>query len=96
MYIVKIPGINGLGKTKGCEGAGNAILKSIKEIHSNEVGKPIDVSLFNLEEIHLDNGDLELSNKLIYKNSFEPLSSPVSALTRKTLLDTFCLLRLYN
>jgi len=71
MYIVKIPGINGLGNTKGCEGAGNAILKSIKKIHSNEAGMPIDSNLFDIEEIHLDNGNLELSNKLIYKNSFE-------------------------
>ena len=71
MYIVKIPGINGLGKTKGCEGAGNAILKSIKNIHSNEAGVSIDAGLFDLEEIHLDNGNVELSNKLIYKNSFE-------------------------
>ena len=71
MYIVKIPGISGLGNTKGCEGAGNAILKSIKDIHSNEAGVPIDALLFDLEEIHLDNENVELSNKLIYKNSFE-------------------------
>ena len=71
MQIIKIPGINGLGKTEGCQGAGNAILNSIKDIHSNEEGTPIDPRLFDLEEIHLDNGNLELSNKLIYKNSFD-------------------------
>ncbi len=71
MFIVKVPGINGLGKTKGCEGAPNAVLEALKEIHSNESGKPIDSKLLDLEEIHLDNSDLELSNNLIYKNSFK-------------------------
>jgi len=71
MFIVKVPGINGLGKTKGCERAGNAILESLKEIHSNEQGNIIDGSLLDLEEIHLDNNNLELSNELIYKNSLE-------------------------
>jgi len=71
MFIVKVPGINGLGKTKGCEKAGNAILDSLKEIYSNEQAKPIDVKLLDLEEIHLDNSDLDLTNKLIYKNSLE-------------------------
>ena len=46
MFVVKIPAINGLGKTKGCEKAGNAILKSLEQIHSNEQGVPVDVRLF--------------------------------------------------
>jgi len=71
MLIVKIPGINGLGETKGCEKAVNAILESLKEIYSNERGVPIDSRLLDLEEIHLDNSDLEMSNGLIYKNSLE-------------------------
>ncbi len=71
MYIVKVPGINGLGKTKGCEKASNLILEGLKEIHSNESGKPIDSRLLDLEEIHLDNSNIELSNELIYKNSFK-------------------------
>jgi len=70
-FIVKAPGINGLGKTDGCEKAPNAILESIKEIHSNEKAIPIDANLFDLDEIHLDNSNLELSNELIYKNSKE-------------------------
>ena len=74
VFIVKVPGINGLGKTKGCEKAGNAILESLKEIYSNEQGKPIDVKLLDLEEIHLDNSNLELSNKLIYENAIKILS----------------------
>ena len=71
MFIVKIPGINGLGKTKGCERAGSAILNSLKEIYSNEQGKLIDVQLLDLEEIHLDNSNLNLTNRLIYKNCLE-------------------------
>jgi agmatinase len=71
MFIVKIPGINGLGKTKGCEKAGNAVLEVLKEIHSNEQGILIDVRLLDLEEIHLDNSNIEEANKLIYKNSLE-------------------------
>lgn len=71
MFIVKVPGINGLGKTKGCEKAGNAILESLKEIHSNEQGNIIDSSLLDLEEIHLDNSNMELSNKLVYDNSLK-------------------------
>jgi len=71
MFVVKVPGINGLGKTKGCEKAGNAILKSLNEIYSNEENKPINTKLLDLEEIHLDNSNLEITNKLIYKNSSE-------------------------
>lgn len=71
MQIIKVPGINGLGKTKGCEKAGNAILKSLKGVYSSEAGKPIDTRLLDLEEIHLDNGNLELTNRLIYQNTLE-------------------------
>ena len=71
MFVVKIPGINGLEKTKGCEKAGNAILKSLQEIYSSEIGNPINADLLDVEEIHLDNSNLELTNKLIYKNSFK-------------------------
>ena len=71
MFIVKVPGINGLRKTKGCERSGEAILKALYNIHSNEQEKIIDARALDLEEIHLDNSDPELTNKLIYKNSFE-------------------------
>ncbi len=70
-FVVKIPGINGLGKTKGCEKAGDAILDALKGIYTNEQGKPIDIKLLDLEEIHLDDFNLELTNKLIYENSLE-------------------------
>ncbi len=71
MLIVKVPRINGLNKTAGCERAGNAILESLKSIGSNEQGVPIDVNLLDLEEIHVDNSNLEKSQELIYKNSLK-------------------------
>ena len=71
MFVVKVPGINGLGRTKGCENSGNAILNSLKEIYMNEEKKIIDANLLDIEEIHLDNSNLELTNKLIYENSLE-------------------------
>lgn len=71
MFIVKVPGINGLGRTKGCENSGNKVLEELKNIYMNEQGKIVDVSLLDLEEIHLDNSNLELTNNLIYKNSFK-------------------------
>ena len=71
MFVVKIPGINGLGKTKGCETSGNSILRILKEeIFSNEAGKKIEFEKLDLEEIHLDNSNVLYSNELIYKNSF--------------------------
>jgi agmatinase len=81
MFIVKVPGINGLGKTIGCERAGNAILKCLKEeIFSSEAGKAIDLGGIDLEEIHLDNSNLDLTNKLIYKNALEIFKSKEKAL----------------
>lgn len=72
MFIVKVPGIKSTeGKTRGCEKAGNAIIEAMKTVYSNEEGKPIDVGLLDLEEIHLDNSNVELSDRLIYKNAFE-------------------------
>lgn len=72
MFIVKVSGINGLGKTNGCENAGNEILRCLREeIYSNEGGKPIEIDKLDLEEIHLDNSNLEMTNKLIYKNALE-------------------------
>ena len=71
-FIVKVPAINGLGHTKGCEGAGNAVLAKLKEdIFTNEAGEDIDGSKFDLEEIHVNNSNLEEANKLIYKNSLD-------------------------
>lgn len=71
MFIVKVPGINGFGKTKGCEKSGNKIISELRKIQGNESGKLISVDSLDLEEIHLDNSNLELTNKLIYENALE-------------------------
>ena len=71
MFIVKIPAINAFGITEGCERAGDAIIKEMKNIWANESGKPVNADSFDLEEIHIDNFDLEKTNKLIYENSLE-------------------------
>lgn len=71
MFVVKVPGINGLGKTNGCERAGNEIIREFKNLHSNEKGTSLNSSMLDLEEIHLDNSNLELTNNLIYKNSLD-------------------------
>ncbi len=71
MIIVKVPGLNSMGKTNGCRNAGNAILASLDEIGSNENGKIIDKEVLDLEEIHVENNNLEEQDKLIYENSLE-------------------------
>ena len=71
MFIVKVPCINGLGKTKGCENSGIAILKSLKTVYSNEQGKPINTEILDQEEIHVDNYNMEAANELIFKNSLD-------------------------
>ena len=60
MQVIKVPGINGLGKTRKTRDAGNTIIE--------ETGKG---KLLDLEEIHLDNNNLQAQEKLIYENSKE-------------------------
>ena len=69
--IVSVPGINGLGKTIGCDRTFDCILDSLNDIHSNEEGKPIDVNLLNLGKIKLDYDNLKESNDLIYEKALE-------------------------
>ncbi len=76
MFVVKVPGINGLGKTKGCEKAGSEILKVLREDKfSNESGREVDVSKFTLDSLKLDDSDLEKNVRLIYDKSFESFES---------------------
>jgi proclavaminate amidinohydrolase len=70
MFVVRVPGINNEKGTSGCQTAGNFILKKLKK-GINEKGKVVDIRRISLEEIHLDNSNLKLTNELIYKNSFE-------------------------
>jgi arginase family enzyme len=66
MLIIKVPAINGLGKTDGCEKAPNLIVKALKDIYSSESGKKID---FSVKEISIDNSNLELMNQKIQQES---------------------------
>jgi agmatinase len=63
MRIVKVPRINALGK-KGPEKAPNLILEELKKNYGG-------FSSLDLEEIHVDNGDVKESHDLIYKNAKE-------------------------
>jgi len=63
MFIVKVPGINGLGKTKGCRNAGNEIISKLKS--------KLNTKFLDFEEIHVDNNNLEEQETLIYENSLE-------------------------
>ena len=69
MRIVKVPFINGLGKTKGFELAGEAVLNALSEIHSNEQGKIIDVKLLDIADIKVDNSNVEESTNKIYEEA---------------------------
>ena len=71
MYIVKVPGINGLGKTAGCRDAGNAVIERLRDIYSSESGKEIKKEGLQFEEIHVDNSNVDDASKLIYKNGFD-------------------------
>lgn len=75
MLIVKTPGINGLGKTKGCRNAGNAILESLKSVYTAESGKMIEYAGLAFEEIHVNNNNLPEQEKLIYENALESFES---------------------
>jgi arginase family enzyme len=70
MFVVKVPGVNG-GDSRGCERAGNAVLDMLKEIHSDERGRPVNADILDLEEIHLDNKNPKMNDALICKNSYE-------------------------
>ncbi|MEN7982420.1 MAG: arginase family protein [Nanoarchaeota archaeon] len=71
MKIINVPGINGLGKTIGCDEAFDFILEAMKDIHSNEEGKFLEMDLLNIGKIKIDYNNLELSNELIYEKAFE-------------------------
>jgi arginase family enzyme len=70
MKIISIPMINGLGKTIGCDRAFDSIFDSLKNIYSNEEGKPFDIDLLNVEKIKIDYDNFEASNRLIYDKAF--------------------------
>ncbi len=71
-FIVNVQGINGLGRTKGCEKAGEEILKKLKEeIFSNEFFEPINSEELKIEKLELNNDIPFESNERIYSKAKE-------------------------
>ncbi len=77
MKIISVPGINGLGKTIGCEEAFDYIFEEFEKIHSTENGKPFDRDLLNIEKVLINYDNLDLSNKNIYEKAFESFEEKV-------------------
>ena len=71
MILIKVPAINGLNKTNGCEKAPDEIFDALREIFSNEDKKVIDISSLNIDNIIVDNSNIEESNKKIYEKAKE-------------------------
>ncbi len=71
MLVVKVPAINGLGKTNGCEKAPNAIIQALKEIYSNEQRKEIKTDEIKTREIQINNKNIEETNKNIFNKARE-------------------------
>jgi arginase family enzyme len=69
--IVKVPGINGLNKTSGCENTPDLIFEELKNIYTTEGGKEINVSELDVSEIEIDTSDIEEMSKKIYEDSLE-------------------------
>ena len=72
MLLVDVPGINGLGKTNGCEAAGKKVVDGLKSIRTNESGKV--VGKFDFKSLELDNSNLESVSETIYKTAFDSYS----------------------
>lgn len=64
--IIKVPGINGLNHTRGCEKAPDKILENLKNIYSNEKGKEIKIDNLNIEEMLLNEENInEINEKIL-------------------------------
>ena len=68
MLVVKVPLLNALGKSKGCEKAPDSIIKAMEGIYTNESGKPIS---FEVAEIKVNNSNVKESNEIIQKKASE-------------------------
>jgi len=75
MKLAKVPLINGLGKTIGCEKTPDLIIENLKEIYSNEQEKFIDVNLMDIESFKVNNEDIEDSLNDLYDFAFKIFKS---------------------
>jgi agmatinase len=71
MIIAKVPGINGLGKTKGCENAPNEILDKVKDVWSNEKLRSVSLDGVKIEEAVIDVNNLGSQQKAVYGLAME-------------------------
>ena len=71
MKLIKIPAINGLGKTEGCEKAPEKIISHLKEFYLNEDGM---LPLFDIEEVEVEKANIEKTNENIYNKIKESLN----------------------
>ena len=72
MLLVKVPAINGLGHTDGCEKAPDKILENLKNIYTNEARHELD---YLIEEVKVDNENAEEAQAKIYGKGKELLNS---------------------
>lgn len=70
MEIVRVRLISS-EKTEACERAPIEVVRALRKIKGSEAGNEVHVDKLNLEEIHVDLGDLKKSHDLIYENSKE-------------------------
>ena len=64
MKLLKIPAINGLGKTNGCEEAPEKVISCLKEFYLNEDGM---LPVFDIEDIEVEKANIEKTNENIYR-----------------------------
>lgn len=69
MLIVKVPAINGLSKTNGCENAPEKIISELQEIYTNEQGKEIKINKNQIKGISANPEDVEETSKAISKRA---------------------------
>ncbi len=72
--IIKIPFVNGLGKTMGCKEAPEKIINEVENIFTNEIGKKIGSSELGISEISVDNSDIDESSEKIHSESLKYFS----------------------
>lgn len=72
MKLIKIPFINGLSKTRGCEKAPDAIISSLKDVWSKERDEEKKIEI---DEIKINSGDLEESEKRIFDGALKEFSN---------------------
>ena len=63
MKLLKIPAVNGLGKTQGCEKAPDKVVSCLKEFYLNEDGM---LPIFDIEDVDIEKTNIEKTNENIY------------------------------